>query len=281
MTRLNIEGVEDPTLSLPRILCLHGGGTNSRIFRAQCRVIVAHLKSRFRFCFAEAPIPSHAGPDVLSVYKNLGPFRAWLPVLPGCPAIDSQTVIGLIQDSIRTAMDEDNRRGGRGDWIGLLGFSQGAKICASLLFHQHQQQLRADKLGIRYVGPNFRFAVLLAGRAPLVALEPELAAIPALVDISQIGDLKISNGEMLRGREHKLRLPTIHVHGMKDPGLHLHRQLLDQYCEEGSATLIEWDGAHRVPIKSADVAAVTKQILNVAEKTGVFDNSVFSGLLWT
>ena len=38
-----------------------------------------------------------------------------------------------------------------------------------------------------------------------------------------------------------LRTPTVHVHGMADPGLHLHRRLLEQYCEEGSATLVEWD----------------------------------------
>lgn len=50
------------TLHLPRILCLHGGGTNAKIFHAQCRVLRAELKGIFRLCFAEAPFPSKPGP---------------------------------------------------------------------------------------------------------------------------------------------------------------------------------------------------------------------------
>lgn len=59
-------------LHLPHILCLHGGGTNARIFRVQCRVLEAQLKNKFRLCYAEAPFASNAGPDVLSAYKNGG-----------------------------------------------------------------------------------------------------------------------------------------------------------------------------------------------------------------
>lgn len=272
MARSGFQNAHDPTLHLPRILCLHGGGTNSRIFRAQCRVLVQHLKSQFRFCFAEARLPSHPGPDVLSVYKNQGPFRAWLPVLPGSPPTDFDTVLDLIDDSIHATMDEDDRKGATGEWVGLLGFSQGAKICASLLF---QQQLREEKLGRHRAGTNYRFAVLLAGRAPLLAFDPELVPSSAFIDNRQTGHSRYSSGELRRSKEHMLRLPTIHVHGRKDPGIHLHRQLLDQYCERGSTTLIEWDGDHRVPIKSADVAAVAGQILNLAEETGVFDHEFY------
>lgn len=32
------------------------------------------------------------------------------------------------------------------------------------------------------------------------------------------------------GPENILTLPTIHVHGLQDPGLHLHRQLLEMCC---------------------------------------------------
>jgi hypothetical protein len=53
---------EEATLYLPRILCLHGGGTNAKIFRAQCRVLRAELGSKFRLCFAEAPFSSQPGP---------------------------------------------------------------------------------------------------------------------------------------------------------------------------------------------------------------------------
>jgi predicted amidohydrolase len=70
--------VNDRKLHLPRILCLHGGGTNARIFKAQCRRIIAQLDTEFRFFFAEAAFLSDAGSDVLLVYSQWGPFKRWL-----------------------------------------------------------------------------------------------------------------------------------------------------------------------------------------------------------
>ncbi|KAL2820131.1 hypothetical protein BJX63DRAFT_381378 [Aspergillus granulosus] len=98
---------------------------------------------------------------------------------------------------------------------------------------------------------DYRFAVLLAGRAPMVSLSldddmPYYGLVPAT-----------------------LTLPTIHVHGTKDPGLPLHRELLEYGCDAGSTRLIEWDGEHRVPIRSKEVLAVVDAILGVARETGV------------
>ena len=264
---MTILQVEDPaSLHLPRILCLHGGGTNAQIFRAQCRGLNRQLRSSFRLCFAEAPFASQAGPDVIAVYKNFGPFKRWLRWLPEHPQVDAQTAVEAIEESLHAAMREDDRKGATGDWVALLGFSQGAKMCASLLL---QQQLRAQKFGIQRAGTNFRFAVLLAGRGPLVSLDPQLPMTEALVDASQLGLSRFPDKHNVRRREHVLCLPTIHVHGMMDQGLHLHRQLLEQYCEKGTTRLIQWDGDHRVPIKSKDVTAVVAQILDIARETGV------------
>jgi predicted esterase len=254
------------TLRLPRILCLHGGGTNARIFQAQCRVLKKQLSSRFRLCFVEAPFASQAGPDVVSVYRSFGPFKRWLRWLPEHPQIDARTAVEVVEESLHAAMREDDRKGATGEWVALLGFSQGAKMCASMLF---RQQIRAEKLGIHRAGTNFRFAVLLAGRGPLVSLDPELLMTPALVDASQIGLSSFPDKHILSKKEHVLRLPTIHLHGMRDQGLRLHRQLLEQYCEKGTTRLIQWDGDHRVPIRSKDVRPVVASILDVARETGV------------
>lgn len=256
MTRVDSQG-EDPTLHLPRILCLHGGGTNVRIFRFQCRVLEAQLKSKFRLCYAEAPFPSQAGPDVLSVFKDFGPFKRWLHWLPEHPEIDAETAVRSIKESLNAAMREDDRKGATGEWVGLLGFSQGAKVCASLLF---RQQVRAEKLPAHQVGSNYRFAVLLAARAPLVALDPELADTPALANPDSL------DKQSLERKQDVLRLPTIHVHGMRDPGLDQHKQLL-QYCEKGSTRLIIWDGEHRVPIKGTDVANIVREMVAIAKET--------------
>ncbi|KAM3083969.1 hypothetical protein ACMFMF_001327 [Clarireedia jacksonii] len=232
----------DPTLELPRLLCLHGGGTNAAIFTAQCRVLAVHLKPYFRLVFPEAPFPSGAGPDVLSVYQDYGPFKRWLGWLPEHPVIPVAQEVAAIEDSIEKAMKEDDAKGATGAWVGLLGFSQGAKIAGSLLL---RKQIREEG-GRDIEGQDWKFAVLMAGRAPLVSLER---------DQDRWGGIDEND---------VLTLPTIHVHGLKDPGLELHRDLLNIWCEKGSARLVEWDGNHRIPIKAQDVEAVVKPILNLA-----------------
>ncbi|KAK7754354.1 hypothetical protein SLS62_003647 [Diatrype stigma] len=269
----------DPTLHLPRILCLHGGGTNARIFQTQCRAVSRALAPHFRLAYAEAPFPSSAGPDVASVYADCGPFKRWGRWLPehDQPSEDGEA-IRAIDASLAAAIAADDALGADGPWVALLGFSQGAKVAASLLF---RQQVLAD-LG-KESGDSrrsdrdirWRFAVVLAGRSPLVSLfaDPATFASPLLDGASATGAAWRSPPDLMevaRGR-HVLRLPTIHVHGLLDPGLELHRDLLDSYCDPDAARLIEWDGNHRVPLKTTDVAPVVDQILDVARKTGALE----------
>lgn len=256
------------TLASPRILCLHGGGTNATIFRAQCRQLEKSLTPMFRLCYVQAPFPCEPGSDVTSVYSDFAPFRGWLD-----PQEEVPNLAGAIEES-QNAMAADNEKGATGDWVALLGFSQGAKICASLLYHQQQLQSKpALMLGqqtrsrICSLLHNFRFAVLLAGRGPFVSLtEPPQPGC---------GGPRYHTTEeklttiMTPRRSGILDVPTIHVHGLKDPGLPIHRQFLDEYFDPRSARLIEWDGEHRVPIKTKDLALVVEAIVSLAKETGV------------
>ncbi|KAL4752264.1 hypothetical protein BDW72DRAFT_212143 [Aspergillus terricola var. indicus] len=264
----------DPALHLPRILCLHGGGTNARIFRMQCRVLERSLRSTFRFVYAEAPFAAQPGSDVTSVYKDHGPFKAWLRCTAADPDRSAQEVVKKINFSIATAMYDDGMRGATGEWVALLGFSQGAKVAASILYAQQKLQ---QQLGDREVTwPHFRFAVLMAGRGPLVWLLPEPSSGPGSIPM---GLVDAACPSMLDGEpelpedstEHALRLPTLHVHGLRDPGLSLHRRLMRSYCQADSISLVEWEGEHRVPIKTKDVRAVVDQIYALARDTGVLD----------
>jgi hypothetical protein len=63
--------------------------------------------------------------------------------------------------------------------------------------------------------------------------------------------------------------PTLHVLGLQDPDVARHRILLARYCKPGTARRVEWDGDHRLPIKTPDVTAVTGKILEMAEDTDV------------
>ncbi|KAI2603051.1 serine hydrolase FSH [Hypoxylon fragiforme] len=260
---MDINGA-DSTLHLPRILCLHGGGTNARIFRAQCRVLSRTLEPHFRMVYAEAPFSSTAGPDVLSVYAEHGPFKRWLRWLPEQSEVEDHTAVTEIEAQLKEAMDMDDELGATGPWVALLGFSQGAKMVASLLF---RQQIRTEKLGSDRAGSNWKFAVVMAGRAPLVNLDPDVFKSSMLAHPSQIG---LTGGpdlmEMMSGN-HILKLPTIHVHGLNDPGVSLHRELLEEYCDPNTTRLVEWNGDHRIPLKSTDVQPLVNQILEVARET--------------
>ncbi|KAK0713574.1 serine hydrolase-domain-containing protein [Lasiosphaeria miniovina] len=231
----------DSTLYLPRILCLHGGGSNARIFRAQCRALRSQLTPTFRLVFADAPFFSDPGPDVESVYASWGPFRSWLT-----PQVPFEQQHGFdaerVDASIRDAIAQDDGLGAMGPVVGVLGFSQGARMAASLLFRQQMHGSQGLTFGDARI--EFRFAVLLAGRGPLLFPWPS----PGYVDT----------------REALLHLPTVHVHGLGDVGIRMHRELLRRCCEKGTARLVEWEGGHRVPIKTRDVAAVVDEMLHAA-----------------
>ncbi|GAB7337393.1 hypothetical protein MBLNU457_g2738t1 [Dothideomycetes sp. NU457] len=239
----------------PRILCLHGGGVTAEVFELQSRNIIKALPN-FRLVFADGPFFCDPGPGIVPVYEDKGPFRRWLRWLPKHAEIDSDSAIYEIMYAIESTKEGDK---GTGPWVGLLGFSQGAKLAASLLY---EQQVQVEKRG--KADTDYKFAVLLAGRQPLVSLS-ELSRSPALVNPSEL-----SEGFDFPGKsDHVLRLPTIHVHGLKDDGLHLHRRLMEQYCDKDSVTLVEWDGIHRVPIKKVDIDPICEQIHRIAREQGV------------
>lgn len=227
--------VETSNLHLSRILALHGGGTNKRIFRAQCRVLEASFKAHgFRLVYAEAPFPSVPGPDVVSVYSEWGPFKAWLRS-PDVIVPERQD-IHAIEDAISSAMHADNQLGANGALVGVMGFSQGGRVAASLLLQQQQRRV----LG----GLSFGFGLLLAARGPLLDLSPEF--------------------KMCENHT-RLSIPTVHVHGLSDPGLECHRQMYEFCCDLETTRLVLWDGGHRLPIKTTDVKKVVSATIDMAK----------------
>lgn len=257
---------EDSTRHLPRILCLHGGGTNARIFKAQCRQLSAELKSDFRFIYAEAPWESQAGPDVMAVYGEWGPFKRWLRWSPEHPEITTEETVAGLDKCLAAAVRADDARGATGEVVAVLGFSQGAKVAASLLY---RQQVTGESLGRGSADSRYRFGVLLAGSAPLVDLDPDGWDHSELSEETQTGH-DILGPRALDPESHRLSIPTIHVHGLRDKGLRLHRKLLEGFCEPGSTMLIEWDGDHRVTLKRKEVSLVASHVRKLAALTGIY-----------
>jgi predicted esterase len=262
------------TTHLPRMLCLHGGGVNAAIFKVQSRSLIRHLQHSFRLVWADAPFFCDPHPDIIDVYGSYAPFRRWHRWMPEHPEVDDGSTIDEIGYALRTAMEDDDREGGTGEWVGLMGFSQGAKLSASLLLEQQAREQETQRSGLRELrmgliglpGINWRFGILLAGRAPPSNLNPEIMKSRALIGAAALADgfqfCKVDVDAILCK-------PTLHVHGTVDPGLYLHQKLLHDYCKEGTKTLVEWEGAHRIPIKTNDVDRVVNAIYNIAESTGV------------
>ncbi|KAM3541193.1 hypothetical protein ARSEF1564_005884 [Beauveria bassiana] len=252
----------DPTLRLPRILCLHGGGTNARIFKIQCRKIAHDLREEYRFVYVEAPFASEPGPDVMQVFSECGPFKRWLRFGPTHPALTPQAAVAALDAAVEAAMAEDDERGGCGAWTALLGFSQGAKMCASLLYRQQNRAAAATE-GADPSAVRFRFGVLIAGRGPFVSLEPDSAAnesLPSAADFSSMTEKEPPG-------KHVLQIATIHMHGLQDPGLQEHRKLYREYCHAEARSLLEWDAGHRLPVRSDDVAPLIREIRRVDGET--------------
>lgn len=162
-----------------------------------------------------------------------------------------------IEKALGDVMDEDDARGATGEWVAVLGFSQGAKIAASLLLLQQEVPRRMGRVGRSERG--FRFGVLMAGRGPLLPVEPEKA--------DWLGDK--FDYESNERANRLLRVPTLHVHGTLDPGLGYHQILLEDWCDSDTTTLIEWEGNHRLPIKTLDVKLVVDQIMVLSKQTGI------------
>lgn len=261
---MNLSSLPPPipsTLHLPRILMLHGGGTNSKIFHMQSRGLELRMNKHFRLVYAEAPHASTAGPDVLSVYADCGPFKRWvLTTAPNTVEEQPQRTWEGIEGAVGSAMDADDGLGATGEWVAVLGFSQGAKVAASILLRQQERPEAMGRLG-RPGSSGFRFGVLLAGRGPLLQYRPDEA--------DWLGEDEKFDFESNVAVSRVVRLPTVHVHGLQDPGLYYHRILLDQWCDPASTKLIEWDGNHRLPIKTVDVEKVVNAVLEVSHKEGV------------
>ncbi|KAF2142259.1 uncharacterized protein K452DRAFT_287480 [Aplosporella prunicola CBS 121167] len=255
------------TIHKPRILCLHGGGVSARIFRLQARSLVASLAPYFRLVFADGPFPCIMHEDLKPVYSQMGPcysWASWMPHHVTPDGIDADTVINEIEDKLRMTMKADP---GTGEWVGLLGFSQGAKLTTSILLENQmrQEEARWDWRGNPvegFAGVHWKFGVVMAGRGPPISLSDrskdslyfDLAGTPINASGSFAGRVP---------EDFLLRTPTLHVHGTRDEGLPLHQKLLRQYMAPESAILVEWEGKHRVPIRSADVGAVTQGILQI------------------
>jgi predicted esterase len=228
--------VDSLTAQLPAILCLHGGGSNTTVYKIQTRRLYWRLSSRFRFVFVQAPIEGPPGGGILPVFASVAPFYRWVSrrfqLGESTVEITSADEVAALDELLLRTMDEN---GGREGFAGVMGFSQGARLTAGLLL---RQQLELETYGSSQWG--FRFGVMIGGPFPPIALTPNVTEMEYPV-ISQV--------------------PTVHAWGREDSVKEGARQLAD-VCDGPKTCVMDFDGGHHLPLKDDEAAELCGLIID-------------------
>ena len=221
---------QDP--NLPRILCLHGGGTSALIFKIQTRRLQYSLRDKFHFVFVDAPFESGPGPGVLPVFADCGPYYQW--IYPPNPLLGQKRVRQVLREAIKS--DE-------GKFVGLLGFSQGGKQTAGLL---------ADlENGEDTHLPKWQFGVCLCASYPPNSLE---YARKQTAGEEWKGESD-NHGEIREPEAHEIiHVPSVHVRGLDDPHLEKGRRLL-KFFDKETVVSFEFKISHHLPGAAGDTTS--------------------------
>lgn len=227
---------------LPRILCLHGAGTNGRIFQFQARAILQSLGRYFTFTFVDAPFESLPGPGVLPTYAGMKPYLWWhcddaSAGFYDIKAEEIQRRRQVVRELLAQEMNDASI-------VGIMAFSQGARLATSMcLDHEF--------------GPRFKFAILIAATFPALDISTPHPPPPP----SHVADThSLSDPNVLPER---LAIPSVHVQGSHDPWLAQGKKLREVYFEEGQTTVVKFSGGHACPSRSQDAERIAKAVRNV------------------
>ena len=223
------------------------------------RYFLKSLANDFRLVFADGPWLSEMHDDLKPVYSLMGPCYRWANWKPHHAPTSDASAIREIESALVKALEEDE---GQGEWVGLLGFSQGAALAFSILL-ENQLRLERNPASPGFAGVHWQFGVIMAGRAPPFSLSPHTQLNHYFKSLTQLPQGR-TKPLRLDPSATKLRTPTLHIHGLRDGGLELHRDLLRQSASPAHSMLVEWEGAHRIPFRSTDVHRITQAIREIA-----------------
>ena len=225
---------------LPCILCLHGGGSSSTIFKIQARRLINQLAPHFRFIFVDGPHECPAGPGILPTFENIQPYHRWY--LGNWNRISStdyhlmpKEEVDAVDSVILRAMEETE--GGVGSFVGVMGFSQGARMAAGLMLRQ--QRLMPGKANKPLKGCRLKFGVLIAGPYPPITM-------------ADAADEPESHGDYAPLQT----IPTVHAWG-RDDQFHDRITRMADCCDSTETFILEYPGGHHMPTKHEPGATST------------------------
>ena len=203
------------------------------IFKIQTRRLQWALRSQFRFVFVDGPFESGAGPGVLPVFAGCEPYFRWL--IPDSPNPEED------QHRVRHVLRNVVAKEG-GDFVGVLGFSQGGRMAAGLLADQQN----GEAMGL----PYFQFGVFLCGSHPPLSLALSRPSIPARPskDVDEHGEMREPDEDEI------IHIPSVHVRGTLDPHFEKGRRLGKFFGRE-SAIELEFNMGHHLPGAGGDTTS--------------------------
>lgn len=223
--------------SLPKILCLHGAGSSGAIFKCQTRNIQASMRNRFEFVFADAPFESSIGPGMSPTFNDSGPFYRW-------HAGESQSHHLCLsskeqereRDAVRNYLKDILTTNRGTDFVGVMAFSTGCNIATGLLLErQGLEELWGEC-------PSFQFALLFCGTRS--------ASLTTLLPTSWTTE---ESGPLLT----VMQVPSVHIHGLRDPYLLQSRKLFkDTFSSGGNSVCIEFPCGHCIPGRKGDLKKI-------------------------
>lgn len=211
----------------PKILCLHGAGSNARIFSAQTARLNLALEPHFDLVYPDAPIECAAGPGILPIFEGEEPFRRWHRERDEVGGDAAQHAAQM--ERVRLLLVGEVAA--RGPFAGVLGFSQGAKTALQLLLLQEEEALDVG------VG----FGVFVCGTTP-----PE--------------DLLAARRKEGVEAARVVRVPTVHVIADADPW-RAKSEDMPAYCDRGTTKVFRFKGGHHMPTVAADNQKLAELIL--------------------
>ncbi|KAK2010237.1 oxidoreductase [Colletotrichum eremochloae] len=214
--------VNVPPPERPKILCLHGGGTSAMIFQIQLIRLSRVLEPQFEFVFLDGPIESEPGPGVLPVFEGCGPYRRWVTDDPSVPAEELERQKETVMELLKMYIQQT------GPYVGVMGFSQGARAAASVLLEQQRQP---------FVPYNL-FGVFLCGTYP-----------PFVPD------------------DDKIRAPTVHVVGLFDPWKPASEELIELCSEQSTRQVVRYPGGHHLPNAPDTIQNIAAMVMGLWKET--------------
>jgi predicted esterase len=224
---------------MPAIICLHGAGSSSAIFKFQTAKLRAEMPRNIEFVFVEAPVTCGPGPGMLPLFASAGPFHCWFSLSEA----KRKQEIEAVQERVRLAIASVEKGLTRDiksrEVVGILAFSQGAVASTLLLL----QQLSGEITWLSTI----RFTILICSDFT-----------------SEVMDWVRS----VRSHQQRVTLKSLHLHGTRDTYAARSKMMLSLHFDRDACEVVEFDGGHHLIQGKDECRKVATWISDMLEKSG-------------